>query len=73
MTVFDEHLGAAEYSDMELVEFFEFLVRISYVMPNQDVIISNDQPLAEVPEVLIAVQLGKLLAIMLPLVKFELK
>ena len=68
-TVFDEHLGAAEYSDMELVEFLEFLVRISYVMPNKDA----DPTLVDVPEVPIAVKLGQLLAIVLPLAKFELR
>lgn len=31
MAVLDEHMGAGEYADMELVEFYEFLVRISYV------------------------------------------
>lgn len=54
---------------MELVEFFEFLVRISYVMPNKDA----DPTLVDVPEVPIAVKLGQLLAIVLPLAKFELR
>ena len=31
MTVFDENLDMAEYSDMEFEEFLEFLVRISFV------------------------------------------
>ena len=31
MTVFDENLDTAEYSDMEFEEFLEFLVRISFV------------------------------------------
>ena len=30
MTVIDEQVNAAEYSDMELVEFLEFLVRIAF-------------------------------------------
>ena len=37
MTVFDETLGGGEYADMELVEFFEFLVRIAYVMQTEPV------------------------------------
>jgi len=49
---------------MELVEFFEFLVRISYMMPNAD---------PEAPKVPIATKLAQLLALLLPLVKFELK
>jgi hypothetical protein len=35
MAVLDEHLGAAEYEEMELVEFYEYLVRISYIAPDQ--------------------------------------
>lgn len=31
MAVLDEHLGATEYEDMEIAEFYEFLVRIAYV------------------------------------------
>ena len=30
MTVIDEEVNAAEYDDMELVEFLEFLVRVAY-------------------------------------------
>jgi len=30
MTVIDESVNAAEYDDMELVEFLEFLVRVAY-------------------------------------------
>ena len=30
MTVIDESVNADEYSDMEFVEFLEFLVRIAY-------------------------------------------
>jgi hypothetical protein len=41
MAVLDEHLGAAEYSEMELVEFYEYLVRISYVAPNEDGSVSD--------------------------------
>ena len=36
MAVLDEHLGAAEYADMELVEFYEFLVRVSYIAPENE-------------------------------------
>jgi hypothetical protein len=36
MAVLDEHLGAAEYADMELVEFYEFLVRVSYIAPDEE-------------------------------------
>ena len=30
MTVIDESVNSAEYSDMEFVEFLEFLVRLAY-------------------------------------------
>ena len=30
MTVIDESVNAAEYADMELVEFLEFIVRVAY-------------------------------------------
>jgi hypothetical protein len=36
MAVLDEHLGAWEYADMELVEFYEFLVRVSYIAPDSE-------------------------------------
>ena len=36
MTVIDEEHGSAEYSDMEFVEFLEFLVRIAYVYTQKD-------------------------------------
>ena len=35
MVVLDEHLGSAEYEDMELCEFYEFLVRLAYTAPVQ--------------------------------------
>ena len=31
MTVIDESVNAAEYDDMEFVEFLEFIVRIAYL------------------------------------------
>ena len=37
MTVLDEHLAGDEYSDMEFEEFLEFLVRIAYVIPGDNV------------------------------------
>jgi hypothetical protein len=33
MTVYDELFSGNEYSEMELEEFLEFLVRLAYVMP----------------------------------------
>ena len=37
MTVLDETMRGSEYADMELVEFFEFLARVSYVMQTEPV------------------------------------
>ena len=33
MTVYDELFSGNEYSEMELEEFLEFLVRLAYIMP----------------------------------------
>ena len=37
MTVIDEEVGSAEYSDMEFVEFLEFLVRIAFITTKKEI------------------------------------
>lgn len=44
MTVIDESTSSDEYSDMEFVEFLEFLVRIAFLKYKEDPV-AQDQPI----------------------------